>query len=138
MTTQFSTNIMQATAVEANAIAELEDRLADAEEAAVQAELATQEAQAEAAALRAERDELSRLAGKMLVELRTVRAVASGMLQARQLEVAAVRDLLSHLAVSTAPHDRLQRRLMANAYEAMGAGNEAAAVVSSAAVRVSA
>jgi hypothetical protein len=138
MTTQFSANIMQATAVEANAIADLEDRLADAQEAAVQAELATQEAVAEAALLRAERDELSRLAGQLLTNLRTARAVAVGMLQARQLEVAAVRDLLSHLAVSTAPHDRLQRRLIANAYEAMGAGTEAAAVVSGAAVRVSA
>jgi hypothetical protein len=120
MTTQFSGNLMRATAMEVAAIAGLEQRLADSEEAQAQAEMVSQDAQAEALALRAERDELSRMCGELLVKERIAREVAAGLLHARQLEVAAVRELLEHLQVSTPRHDRLQRRLIANTYAAMG------------------
>lgn len=118
--TQFSGNLMRATAVESAAITELEQRLADSEEAQAQAELISQELQLEAIALRAERDALSRMCGEMRNKERIAREVAQGLLQARQLEVAAVRELLEHLKVSTPHNDRRQRRLIANTYAAMG------------------
>lgn len=118
-------NIMKATAVEQNAIAEAEQRAEQAEEAWEAAEL-------EAQGLRGQLAEMERLSALQQREINATRAVAARLLERNQRLDAAVTELLEHLRHELPQADRRQRFLVANAYEAMGAVEKAAAVLGTA------
>lgn len=137
--------IMRATAVETNAIADLERRLEAAQAAQEEAELAAEELRVRLAAKAGEAEELSRMLSTAQLEIgRSKRAeqaakeVAQHLLTRNQRLDAAVTELLEHLQPTLAESDRRQRHLVANAYEAMGAAEKAAAVFASGNVRLTA
>ena len=125
----FNANLMRETHHKILTFADMEQREADADEGRVQAELALQEAQSEIAALRAERDELSRMCGQLLTEVRNVRGAGQAMLDARQLEAAAMRELLDYIALGQDTAAWRQRTLVNNAYAAMGVTDATTGVV---------
>ena len=121
----FNGNLMRATAVEQNLIADLEARLQAAELAREEADLAAEQIRVQAALLAAHNEELSRQVSMLQAELRLTRAVAGELLAARQLEVAAVRDLLHHVTSTVLSHDHMTRQAVSNVYAAMSATDKA-------------
>jgi chromosome segregation ATPase len=121
-------NIMRATAVEQNAIAESECR-------AEQAEAGWEAAELELQAVRAQLREMERLCALQQREITTTRAVAAHILARSQRVDASVQELCDHLQPTLHEADRKQRFLVRNAYEAMGAVDKAAGVAGGQSVR---
>ena len=116
----FNGNLMRATAVEANLIADLEARLTAAELAREESDLAAEQMRVQAALSAAHEEETRRENSRLSAENRALRRLAEDAMASIQV-LSGVAVELAALTEELAPaHDAKARQLVANAYRAAG------------------